>query len=117
MNNNGLIEYKETFISKIRNLFKRIFGKSEEQYNYMQEEYINKLKKDNNLQNNIINDLKVNVKATNTVIERNNFLKRIEGNEEALKMLSIDRLKKLEKYYNNIIEQNNVKINKLKKTT
>lgn len=115
MNNNILIEYKKGFISKIRNSFKRVFGKSEEHYNYMQEESINKLEKDNYLRNNIINDLKVDVKATNTVIERNKFLKRIEGNEEALKMLSIDRLKKLEKYYNNIIEQNNERIKKLKK--
>ena len=116
MNNNGLIEYKEGFISKIKKLFKKILGKSEEHYNYMQQESINKLQKDNYLQNNIINDLKVNTKEINIVIERNNFLKRIEGNEEALKMLSIDRLKKLEKYYNNIIEQNNEKIKKLKKT-
>ena len=50
------------------------------------------------------------------MVERNNFLKRVEGNEDALKMLSINRLKKLEKYYNNIIEQNNEKIKKLKKT-
>lgn len=117
MNNNGLIEYKESFISKIKNLFKRIFGESEEQYNYMQEEHINELKKNNYWQNNISNDLKVNIKATNTVIERNNFLKKIEGNEEALKMLSINRLKELERYYNDIIKKNNEKINKLKKTT
>ena len=56
-----------------------------------------------------------NAKATNIVIERNLFLKEIEGNEEKLEMLSIDRLKKLEKYYNNIIEENNEKIKKLKK--
>ncbi|MBE5806587.1 MAG: hypothetical protein E7313_07795 [Clostridiales bacterium] len=117
MNNNGLIKYKEGFISKIKKLFKKILEKSEKQYNYMQQESINNLKKDNYLQNSIINDLKVNVKSTNKVAEINNFLQRIEGNEEALKMLSIDRLKKLEKYYNNIIEQNNEKINKLKKTT
>lgn len=116
MNDNGLIKYKEGFISKIKKLFKKILGKSEKGYNYMQQESINKLKEDKYLQNNIINDLKVNVKSTNKVVEINNFLQRIEGNEEALKMLSIDRLKKLEKYYNNIIEQNNRKINKLKKT-
>ena len=80
----------------------------------MQKEYINVLKKDNNLQNNFINDLKIDAKLANTVIEKNNLLKSIEGNEEALKMLSIDRLKKLDEYYNNIIEQNNEKIKKLK---
>lgn len=117
MNNNGLIEYKEGFISKIINLFKKIFGKSEKQYNYIQKENTNELKKDNYLKNNITNDLKVNAKVTNIVINRNNFLRKIEGNEEALKMLSIDRLKKLERYYNDIIKKNNEKINKLKKIT
>ena len=57
------------------------------------------------MKNDIVNDLKVNVEATNTVIERNNFLRKIEGNEEALKMLSIDRLKKLERYYSDIIKK------------
>ena len=71
--------------------------------------------KDNYFQNNFINDLKVNTKTTNIVIERNLFLKEIEGNKEKLEMLSIDRLKKLEKYYNNIIKKNNEKIKRLKK--
>jgi hypothetical protein len=116
-NNNGLIEYKESFISKIKKFFKVVFGKSEGNDNYMPKESINELNKNNDWQNNIINDLKVDAKTANIAIEKNNFLKEIEGNEEALKMLSIDRLKKLEKYYNNIIEQNNEKIKKLKKTT
>ena len=71
--------------------------------------------KDNYFQNNFINNLKVNTKTTNIVIERNVFLKEIEGNKEKLEMLSIDRLKKLEKYYNNIIKKNNEKIKRLKK--
>ena len=64
----------------------------------------------------MINDLKVNSGAANIVAKRNKFLKEIEGNEKILKMLSIDRLKKLEKYYNTIIEKNNEKIKVLKKT-
>ena len=111
MNNNRFVEYKESLISKIKKSFKRNSEKNEEKHNYMKEESINELKKDNNM----INDLKVNPKEINTVIKRNNFLKEIEGNEEMLKMLSIDRLKKLEKYYDNIIEQNNKKIETLKK--
>ena len=70
-----------------------------------------------NLRNNFINNLKVDAKVTNAVIEKRKFLEKINGNEETLKMLSIDRLKRLEKYYNNIIEQNNKKIRNLKKTT
>lgn len=117
MKNNEFIENKESFISKIKNSFKRNFEKNEENYNYIQEESINELKKDNYIQNNFCNNLKVNAKAkaTNLVIERNLFLKEIEGNKEKLEMLSIDRLKKLEKYYNNIIEENDEKIKKLKK--
>lgn len=63
-----------------------------------------------------INDLKVDTKEINTIIERNKFLKKINGNESILRMLSVDRLKKLEKYYDNIIEQNNRQIMNLKKS-
>lgn len=120
MNNNGLVEYKESFVLKIRKLFKRIFGKSEESYkhiNHTQKESKIESKADDFLQDIFVNDLKVDVNATNTVIERNAFLKELEGNEKALKMLSIDRLKKLEEYYDDIIEQNNERIKKLKKAT
>ena len=61
-----------------------------------------------------IDTLKVDEKLVDAVVERKKFLKEIEGNEKALNMLSMDRLKKLEEYYDNIIEQNNAKIKKLK---
>ena len=116
MNNNGLIEYKESFITKIRKFFKRIFGKKDEQYNSIQEqtnvnisESINDEKKDS-----FITELSVDDKKINNVIEKKNFLKEIEGNEEKLNMLSIDRLQKLEKYYDSIIAENDKKIKKLK---
>ncbi len=116
MNNNGLIEYKESFITKIRNFFKRIFGKKDNQYNSIQEqtnvnisESINDEKKDT-----FITELSVDDKKINNVIEKKNFLQEIEGNEEKLNMLSIDRLQKLEKYYDSIIAENDKKIKKLK---
>lgn len=108
MNNNGMIEYKEGIISKIKNFFKKLFENQEKQQ-------INEIKgKKEEKQETFINEIKVDGKVVDSVIERKNFLKEIDGNEEALNMLSIDRLKKLEEYYNNIIEQNNVKIKKLK---
>ncbi|MCI8637530.1 MAG: hypothetical protein HFJ36_06970 [Clostridia bacterium] len=64
--------------------------------------------------NNFIDKVKVDENVANTVIERNKFLKQIEGNEAILNMLSIERLYKLEKYYDDIIEQNEQKIKKLK---
>ena len=63
------------------------------------------------------NEIKVDANVANTIIERNKFLKQIDGNEAILNMLSTERLYKLEKYYNNIIEQNEQKIKKLKETT
>ena len=117
MNNNGLIEYKESFITKIRNFFKRIFGKKDNQ-NKMQEESnvnisesINDKKKDS-----FINELIVDDNNIYNVVKKESFLKEIEGNEEKLNMLSIDRLQKLEKYYDNIIAENDKKIKKLKAT-
>lgn len=108
MNNNGMIEYKEGIISKIKNFFKKLFENQEKQQ-------INEIKgKKEEKQETFINEIKVDGKVVDSVIEKKNFLKEIDGNEEALNMLSIDRLKKLEEYYNNIIEQNNVKIKKLK---
>ena len=53
----------------------------------------------------------------NNDMEKDNFLKEIEGNAEKLNMLSIDRLQKLKKYYDSIIAENDKKIKKLKATT
>jgi hypothetical protein len=117
MNNNGIIEHKESFISKIKKIFKGIFEKKEKQNNYAQVNSLSEPKQEKDeLQSGFVNDLKVDSKAINTVDEKENFLREIDGNEETLNMLSIDRLKKLEKYYDSIIEQNNEKIKKLKES-
>lgn len=102
MSNNGNIEYKENFISKV----KKIFTRDEEQHNSIRERNVKENKKK---QDSFANEIKVD-----TLIKKNDFLKEIEGNEEGLNMLSIDRLEKLEKYYDDIIEQNNKKIKRLK---
>lgn len=112
MKNKGMIKYKESFIYKIKSFFKKIFGK--QKYSNIQEEFVNQEVKEK--QNSFIDTLKVDDKLVDAVVERNKFLKEIDGNEKALNMLSMDRLKKLEEYYDNIIEQNNAKIKKLKET-
>ena len=117
MNNNGMIEYKESFITKIKNFFKRLFGKSEEKYNYILEEPVNEITEEKlERQSNFIDNIKVNTKEVNFVIDKKNFLEEIKGNEGALNRLSIDRLKKLEKYYDSVIAENEKKIKKLKAT-
>ena len=112
MKNKGMIKYKESFIYKIKSFFKKIFGK--QKYSNIQEGFVNQEVKEK--QNSFIDTLKVDDKLVDAVVERNKFLKEIDGNEKALNMLSMDRLKKLEEYYNNIIEQNNAKIKKFKTT-
>lgn len=123
MNNNGMIEYKESFISKIKNFFKNLFVKKEEQNSYSYQENIDEIKQEkieaeqHELDSNkkqFINNIRVDSNVNNKVVERKNLLKQFEGNEEALNMLSIDRLKKLEKYYADVIKQNDGKIKKLK---
>ena len=118
MNNNGLIEYKKNFITKIKNFFKRLFGRKNEQYSNMQGISSNSINESINNENKdkFITKIRVDDKEINNVVKKDKFLKEIEGNEEKLNMLSIDRLKKLEKYYDNVISENDKKIKKLKAT-
>lgn len=117
MNNNGMIEYKESFITKIKKFFKRLFGKKEEQDNYVQQEHVNEISEEKNERlSDFIDNIKVDIKGVDFVIDKKNFLEEIKGNEELLNMLSIDRLKKLEKYYDSVIAENDKKIRKLKAT-
>lgn len=119
MNNNGLVECKESFITKIRKFFKKLFEKKDYHYNSIQEKTnenistsVNNEKKDD-----FIVGLSVENMEINNDMEKDNFLKEIEGNAEKLNMLSIDRLQKLKKYYDSIIAENDKKIKKLKATT
>ena len=50
-------------------------------------------------------------------MDKKNFLEYIDGNVEALKMLSVDRLRKLKEYYDGVIENNNKIIENLKKSS
>lgn len=113
MNNNGMIEYKENFMTRIKKIFKKMLGKKEEQYNYVRQEPVNK--KSERL-SDFIDNIKIDTKVVDSVIDKKNFLEEIKGNEEVLNMLSIDRLKKLEKYYDSVIAENEKKIKKLKAT-
>lgn len=113
MKNKEMVVYKESFITKI----KKLFGKHRD--NIILE------KNENNFSNSIqvnakekfITELKVDSDKINLVSKKNNILEELKGNKEKLNMLSIDRLKKLEKHYDNIIEKNNIQIKKLKEST
>ena len=50
-------------------------------------------------------------------MDKKNFLEYIDGNVEALKMLSVDRLRKLKEYYDGVIEKNDKIIENLKESS
>ena len=113
--NNGMIEYKEDFITKIKKFFKNLFGKKEEIYSNFEDNVVEKeITRNTASQNKFFEDLKVDSTDVDKVINKQNFFEEIDGNVEALKLLSTERLIKLEKYYDDIIKENEEKIKKLK---
>lgn len=113
MSNNKLIKYKENFITKIKKFFKRLFEKNGNEEGCAQITINENLDKAEN-QNQFMNEIKVDYNEVNKVVKKENFLEEIKGNEEELNMLSIDRLRKLKKYYDGVIIENEKVIKKLK---
>lgn len=104
MNNNDMIKYKESFISKIKRFFVNLFKDKKEQekiFDLNSNEFVY-----NNDENKFFNNLKVNTNDFETFIEKKKFLEYIDGNVEALNILSVDRLIKLKEYYDEVIEKN-----------
>lgn len=124
MKNNEIIEYKQNFLEKIKNFFKKIFkSKKTENKNIVAIKNNNNenLNTGNNKSSSVqvekeefTEELKVNSNTANRVIDKKKLLEQLDGNRETLNMLSVDRLKKLEAYYDEIIEQNEKKIKDLK---
>lgn len=105
-----------SFISKIKCFFSKLFNKSTKKSN-------NNLELDNN--SNVSNSTNVsNLKETikydisekvNEQLEVKNLVKNAEENPDFLETLSIDELEKIDTYYDNTIENYNKKIETLKK--
>ena len=116
MSNKEIIVYKENFISKIKKFFKNLFGNKKRKDDNI-EIVVNENIKEidiNKKEENFLKDIKVDTDVSDRVIKKKTFLEEIDGNVEMLNMLSIDRLKKLEKYYDDVIKENDAKIKKLK---
>lgn len=93
------------FFSKIAKFFNK---------NIIEERLAEVSKKDN--KKDFMEELKKNNAQINNINDINNkseFLEKIDGNREMLENLSIERLEKLEKYYVEIIKQNDILIKKL----
>ena len=118
MSNNSMMEYKEGFISKIKIFFKNLFRNKKAKNTYISETFnlndteITSCQKETEF----FNDIKVDTCNIDKYMDQKIFLEYIDGNVEALKMLSVDRLRKLKEYYDGIIESNNKIIENLKKS-
>lgn len=114
---NQMIKYNNNLITKIKQIFykftQKMFGRNFEniEQEKLSTEAISNIEiKD---KSNFIEEIKVNTKEVNKVVEKRDFLKQIDGNVELLEKLSTDRLLKLEKYYDDIILKNELKLKKL----
>lgn len=118
MKNNNMIEYKECFIFKIKRFFSNIFKKAKKQeVSEFQPDVSNESKiAVDRVENEFFDNIKVDPNNVNKVVDKKKFLEYIDGNVEALKMLSVDKLRKLKKYYDGVIEENDKIIEKLKKS-
>ena len=87
MKNNDMIEYKESFISKIKRFFTNIFKKSQKQEvsefqsNVSDESTIDF----NKVENEFFDNIKFDPSNVNKVVDKKKFLEYIDGNVEALK--------------------------------
>ncbi len=111
MKNNSLIEYKEGLVSKIRRFFSALFKKNKK------EELDETITDFNKAENDFFDNIKVDSSSANKVVDKKKFLEYIDGNVKALKMLSVDRLRKLKEYYDDVIEENDKIIENLKKSS
>lgn len=117
MKNNSMIVYKENLISKIKNFFRNLFKPKQVGHQYATE-----TANSNNIQETLnktetkfFDNIKIDTTNIDRFIDKKNFLEHIDGNVEALKMLSVDRLRKLKEYYDGVIEENDKIIKDLKK--
>lgn len=106
---NNIIKYKESFFMKIKKLFSKLFKNKTETLDFNENKLISEKK-----EYNFFDELKVETNNTDKIIDKKSFLKYIDGNVEALNSLSVDRLKKLTEYYDEIIKENDKIIEKLK---
>ena len=117
MKNNEIININEkSFFYKLKKIFlnlkNKLFGEKD---NKVISEMNNNNNNNNNEKNEFHEDIKVDqMEPNNDLFEKEEFIKSLDGNIEALNMLSIERLEKLEEYYQSIIDKNEEVIRRLK---
>ena len=109
-----MVKYKEKFIAKIRRFLINLFGKNKEEKKEIIKkssiEYNTSITKEKN--DKFINEIRDEEIIKKS--KKSEFLSGIDGNVEKLSLLSVERLRLLKKYYEDVIKENEEKIKKLK---
>lgn len=107
---------KDNIFTKIKKFIMKILGKENiEERNF----------KENNLENNntiieekneFVENMKLSQNKLNTIqneYEKDKFIKQLENDTSILETLSIDRLEKLNNYYDELIEKEKIRLKKV----
>lgn len=106
---NGLVPVKESIFQKIRRIIFKLFGKKNIKTEETQQEKYHKI-----YNSKFLVDIKTEVtNEPQKIIQREEFISNLENDKSLLQNLSIERLKKLSKYYDEMIEKEEIKIKKL----
>lgn len=118
MKNQMITVNEKSFITKVKRWFygikDKIFGKKYTDIVQNEEITASKAIETDTSKNKFLNDIKFEDHNPNSINEKAEFLKKLDGNVEMLSNLSIERLRKLSKYYNDVINKNEITIKKLK---
>lgn len=116
MKNQSLIVVENNIFSKIKKFFYNIKEKlfSKNKLNQMpNEEVEKKIGEQISKENNFREDIRIELKSSENPQNKKDFLSEINGNVEKLELLSTDRLRRLEKFYDGVIAKNKMLISKL----
>lgn len=107
-----LLEKQNIFV-KIKNYFYKLFHKENKNISIEKQEKEENIVDKSNFKENIKTE--VDFSEINNEIKKEEFLKKIEKDETILKKLSLDRLKLLEKFYEDRVNKKKAILAELKK--
>ena len=119
MNSNLPVRKGNSFFAKIKNFFRKIFLKDKIENHYEEKNEVqSKIEKNDIRKNQFQESIKV---GTNNdyikEIKREEFLDNLESNPKLLYDLPIEKLEKLENYYEESIKKQEEKLAKIKKAS
>lgn len=108
-----ILEKQKNVFVKFKNFFKKLFYKGNYNTSNVKQEEINNVNNENKFKEQIKTE--VNISEITNEIKKEEFLKEIEKDEIVLYNLSLDRLKVLEKYYEDRVKKKRMVLENLKK--